>query len=334
MNPEGRSRRGAFRPREPKTLRVPPSGRGQAPDRDVGNVLEAWLSCQAGRGLKPQGRALVPWGGAWLSDGAWRGRALPGVVLRSPGGRDSAFLGAGIKLLGGAGIRLPGGAWRGVEGPGSPAGRAGLCSRAARAHWRRRRGGRQSPAWRCALASAAWARRGDAGAASSAGARPRPQRPTANRTRTPRRSSSRRARRRCPGRGTTGARAPRRPRDARCWSCRPSCWWRSSRRCPAPTCPAWPRSAPSSDAFCTLTPSGGGAAGRVSAPGRGLGPRGLDWEGLGWGPHQLWKGSCHRTRIPGGRSQPPGAAVTPGAAATDAGAGTGRGGVHGVLRDG
>lgn len=188
----------------------------------------------------------------------------------------------GVARRSGRRLGSPGG------GASSPAGRgdlpcgAGLGSPAAPAHRRRRRGGRQSPAWRCALASAAWARRGDAGAASSAGALPRLRRQTASRTRTPRRSASRRARRRCAGWGAAGARAPRRPRAARCWSCRPSCWWRSSPRCPAPTCLTWPRSAPSSGASCTQTPSGGGAAGRVSAPGRGLGLEGA-WPGGAWG---------------------------------------------------
>lgn len=52
MNPEGRSRRGAFRLRQPKTFRVPSGGLDQAPDGDFGNVLEAWLSCREGRGLE------------------------------------------------------------------------------------------------------------------------------------------------------------------------------------------------------------------------------------------------------------------------------------------
>lgn len=53
MNPEGRSRQGAFRLRHPKTFRVPPWWVGQ-----VGNALEAWLGCRVGRGLESQGACL------------------------------------------------------------------------------------------------------------------------------------------------------------------------------------------------------------------------------------------------------------------------------------
>ena len=64
MNLEGRSRRGAFRLRQPKTFRVPSGGRDQAPDRYFGNILAAWLSCRAGRGLESRGGVVVvvvPW---------------------------------------------------------------------------------------------------------------------------------------------------------------------------------------------------------------------------------------------------------------------------------
>lgn len=102
MNPEGRSRRGAFRLRQPKTFRVPSGGLDQAPDGDFGNVLEAWLSCREGRGLEsPGGWGGVPWfprppgGGAWLSEGAWRAGLSQGWCSAPPGGGTPRSWGLG-----------------------------------------------------------------------------------------------------------------------------------------------------------------------------------------------------------------------------------------------
>lgn len=266
------------------------------------------MSLLAG-GAKPEVPAL---GRDWaLRRGG--ARFSRGAGLGSPTGWGSAL---------GGGARLPRGGARLSRGAGLALG--GACARAAAAR------PSLGPAWRCALASAALARRGDAGAASSGGARLRRRRLIASRTRTRRKNASRRARRRCPGRGAAGARAPRRPRAARCWSCRPSCWWRSSPRCPAPTCPAWPRSAPSSGASCTPTPSGGGAAGRVSAPGGCRGSGGAGWRGQRSRPGggSDLEGACHRSEL---QEEGPtrAGAVTPGALPQIWGAGGGRGGVLG-----
>lgn len=208
-----------------------------------------------------------------------------------------------------------------MEGPGSPAGRA-FCSGGARvrtggggaAAVSRRHGGVRSPL-----------RRGPVAGMPAPPAAPGPGRDRSGRQRTsdtdPEEELIEAARRRCPGRGTTGARALVAPAMLAA-GCRLELLWRSSspgtdlpspaqvwhykfRRRILHTDTIWRRR-------CREAERAGAGA---------WGPRGLDWEGaLGWGPHQLWKGSCHRTRIPGGRSQPPGAAVTPGAAA-DAGRG-------------
>lgn len=218
----------------------------------------------------------------------WAG--LPGaeplrVPLRGRGRDAKAAWGRGSARL-----------WRGLMGSRAGLAHGGACARAAAAA----EAPRLSPgtAWRCALASAALARRGDAGGASNAGALPKRRLPTANRTRTPKRSASRRALRRSARRGLAGARAPRSPRAARCWSCHRSCWWRSSPLCPAQTCPAWPKCAPSSGASCTPTPFGDGAAGRVSAPEVGVraweGPR--TWKGLKTEVRAAGAWACDRGR--------------------------------------
>ncbi|XP_045843465.1 F-box only protein 31 isoform X4 [Meles meles] len=234
------------------------------------------VRCRPGCGrsrTSPVGRGLPSCDLEPLTGTLPRPASTRGTPARDPkasgGGWAAATRSAPPAAVGGAdGVRGRGpGSWAGPARPGRLP-EAGLRSAAARAHRRRPS---LAPAWRCALGSAVWARRGGVGAASSAGARPRLRRPTASRTRTPRRSASRRARRPWRGRRAVGARARSRPRAARCWSCRPSCWWRSSRRCRAPTCPAWPRSAPSSGASCTPTPSGGGAAARSTASARTCG---------------------------------------------------------------